>query len=258
MERLPIGRQHGANSLSVGPLDVRLTTLLQWRVVLVEHVNDREQGLSIRRYRFPKATGDECAFHPGAVHTGEMPLDEIWSGMSVELCANVDESLDGRDVDMVYAAEIEDNRLESRTVICLDDARIDMTRSGKIPGTIAESRVCLDVRSLGDFEDVRNEGVGVVVDVGVQDAFADTVDEDARGGRFDGDGRVGAICVVEGDVDVARIGVAVDAVDANTADEVAMCLCKSIEQETAGRSDGGAGKGRGQIGKKFGGLNGTY
>ena len=56
--------------------------------------------------------GGKGAFCPAVVDAGEMPVYFFRSGVAVKLVADVDEVLDGRDVDVVDGRKVEDDGFE--------------------------------------------------------------------------------------------------------------------------------------------------
>lgn len=69
-------------------------------------------GGGVGRGRVAEAGGGEGAFRPAVVDAGEVPFDFVGGGVAVELVADVDEVLDGGDVDVVDGGEVEDDGLE--------------------------------------------------------------------------------------------------------------------------------------------------
>jgi len=59
-----------------------------------------------------EASRDKSAFSPAVVDGCEMPVDDPRSGVFIELIADVNELLDGGNVDVVDGAEIEDDGFE--------------------------------------------------------------------------------------------------------------------------------------------------
>lgn len=53
---------------------------------------------------------------PSVVDAGNMPVDFVGGGVTVELVANIDEVLDGGNVDVVDRGEVEDNGSQWRTI----------------------------------------------------------------------------------------------------------------------------------------------
>ncbi len=59
-----------------------------------------------------EAGGGEGALGPAVGDAGEMPVDLVRACIAVELVADVDEVLDGGDVDVVDGGEVEDDGFE--------------------------------------------------------------------------------------------------------------------------------------------------
>ena len=63
-----------------------------------------------------EAGGGKGAFRPAVVDAGEMPVYSVRGGVAVELIADVEEVLDGCDVDVVDGRKVEDDSFEGRFV----------------------------------------------------------------------------------------------------------------------------------------------
>lgn len=126
-----------------------------------------------------------------------MPVYGVWGGVAVELIADVDEVLDGCDVDVVDGGEVEDDGFEGG-LVGLDGNGFAAARTGVVPGAVlscvlveakrklgwrkgayAEFGVERGVGAVGFFEDGGDHVVEVVVGVGVVEAFREAVHEDA-------------------------------------------------------------------------------
>ena len=59
-----------------------------------------------------EAGGGEGSFGPAVVDAGDMPVYRVRGGVAVQLVADVDEMLDGCDVDIVDGGEVEDDGFE--------------------------------------------------------------------------------------------------------------------------------------------------
>ena len=71
-----------------------------------------EDPAAIRRRRIPETSARKGALSPAVVDAGEMPVDFVGGGVAVELVADVDEVLDGGDVDIVDGGKVEDDGFE--------------------------------------------------------------------------------------------------------------------------------------------------
>lgn len=69
------------------------------------------KGAGAERGRIAKAGGDESTLSPAVVDAGNMPVHLAGRGVAVELVADVDEMLDGRDVDVIDGGEVENDGL---------------------------------------------------------------------------------------------------------------------------------------------------
>lgn len=128
-----------------------------------------------------------------------MPVYGVRGGVAVELIADVDEVLDGRNVDIVDRRKVEDDGFESRSVrfngdgfaaararivprAVLKHLSVEMTGNaergwGEGEGAYAEFGVEGRVGAAGFFKDGGNHVVEVVVGVRVVEAFREAVDE---------------------------------------------------------------------------------
>src|SRR5688572_23463401 len=64
-----------------------------------------------------KAGGRQSALGPAAVDGGKVPFYMLWSCISVELGPDVDETLNGCDINVVDCTEVQDNGTENRPVV---------------------------------------------------------------------------------------------------------------------------------------------
>ena len=112
----------------------------------VGHAEDGLPALEGRRAglrgREAEAGGGEGAFGPAVVDAGEVPVHRVRGGVAVELVADVDEVLDGCDVDVVDRGEVEDDGFEGGFV-GLDGDGSAAARARVVPGPIL-NRVLVD------------------------------------------------------------------------------------------------------------------
>lgn len=80
---------------------------------------EEDGGGSVAGGGVAEAGGGEGAFRPPVVDAGEVPLDLVRGGVTVELVADVDEVLDRGDVDVVDGGEVEDDGFEGREAGCV-------------------------------------------------------------------------------------------------------------------------------------------
>ena len=86
--------------------------------VLAADFSDTEDGFPAVETGFvlgggvAETGGGEGAFGPAVVDAGEVPVYFVGGGVSVELVADVDEVLDGCDVDVVDGGKVEDDGFE--------------------------------------------------------------------------------------------------------------------------------------------------
>lgn len=89
------------------------------RAILAADLSDAENGFPARetlialRCWVAESGGGEGAFCPAVVDAGEMPIYLVRGGVAVELVADVEEVLDGCDVDVVDRRKVEDDSFES-------------------------------------------------------------------------------------------------------------------------------------------------
>lgn len=87
--------------------------------VLTANIGHAEDGLPALegrrvglRGREAEAGRGEGPLGPAVVDAGEVPVHRVWCGVAVELVADVDEVLDGCDVDVVDRGKVEDDGFE--------------------------------------------------------------------------------------------------------------------------------------------------
>ena len=111
--------------------------------VLAANVGDAEDGLpalkgrdvALPRGREAEAGGGEGPLGPAVVDAGEVPVHRVRGGVAVQLVADIDEVLDGGDVDVVDRGEVEDDGFEGRFV-GFDGDGFAAARAGVVPGAI--------------------------------------------------------------------------------------------------------------------------
>lgn len=110
--------------------------------VLAANVGDAEDGLPALegrraglRGREAEAGRGEGAFGPAVVDAGEVPVHRVRGDVAVELVADVDEVLDGCDVDVVDRGEVEDDGFEGGFV-GFDGDGSAAARARVVPGPI--------------------------------------------------------------------------------------------------------------------------
>ena len=111
--------------------------------VLAANVGDAEDGLpalkgrdvALPRGREAEAGGGEGPLGPAVVDAGEVPVHRVRGRVAVQLVADVDEVLDGGDVDVVDRGEVEDDGFEGGFV-GFDGDGFAAARAGVVPGAI--------------------------------------------------------------------------------------------------------------------------
>jgi hypothetical protein len=63
-----------------------------------------------------EAGGGEAALRPSVVDAGAVPVNASRGGVAIELVAHIDQVLYGRDVDVVYGGEVENDGSQDGTV----------------------------------------------------------------------------------------------------------------------------------------------
>lgn len=150
-----------------------------------------------------KAGGGEGALGPPVVDVAEVPVNGVWSSVFVELVADVDEVLDGCEVDVVDGGHVEDDGFESRLVVCFFGL-LAAARAGVVPWPIAEAVIAVGVCAACFGEDNFGELVEIVVCIWIVETFAESVDEDTRVGVLEFDKWIRAIVVIDGKEDVSH------------------------------------------------------
>ena len=120
--------------------------------VLAADVGDAEDGLpalkgrdvALPRGREAEAGGGEGPLGPAVVDAGEVPVHRVRGGVAVQLVADVDEVLDGGDVDVVDRGEVEDDGFEGGFV-GFDGDGFAAARAGVVPGAILS---CVSINAI--------------------------------------------------------------------------------------------------------------
>ena len=110
--------------------------------VLAANVGDAEDGLPAlvdRRVAFgrreAKTGGGEGPFGPAVVDAGDVPVHRVRGGVAVKLVADVNEVLNGGDVDVVDGGEVEDDGFEGG-LVGFDGNGSAAARAGVVPRAI--------------------------------------------------------------------------------------------------------------------------
>lgn len=82
-----------------------------------------------------EAGSDQSTFRPSIVDASNVPVNLVGRCVAIELVADIDQDLNGCDVDIVDRREIEDDGLE-RGAIGMVDLRSTTSRTRVIPWTI--------------------------------------------------------------------------------------------------------------------------
>lgn len=102
---------------------------------------DTEQRLpplndaTVWRSGIAKAGRYQSTFSPSVVDTSDMPVNPVGRCIAVELVSDIDEDLNGCNVDIVDRREIKDDGLE-RGTIGMVDCRFAASRTRVVPRTI--------------------------------------------------------------------------------------------------------------------------
>jgi hypothetical protein len=170
--------------------------------VVTAEISDGEDGLPVSSSVIVRAGSAETeasssqgTLGPSVLNVGKVPVNNLGGGELVELVADIDQSLDRSNINVVDTGEIKNDSLEDGALIVLDS--LDVTGLSVVPGTVTklaeESRV--GTATLG--KDGLGKMVEVVRGVGVVEAFGESVDEDTRVRSANNDLGVGTISVVE-------------------------------------------------------------
>ena len=153
--------------------------------------------------RVAESSRCEGSLGPAAVNSGQMPLHRLRGGISVQLIANVDQGLDTGHVHVVDGLEIEDDGFQSRE---MRDIRFGSAWLGArvVPRTIAWATPGVGVRPPCILKNVFDQIVGVVVGIGVVEAFAEPVDENSGVRSLHVDRRIRPVFVIEGHKNISR------------------------------------------------------
>ena len=110
--------------------------------VLSANVRHAEHGLPALKGRLAVLGGGEAEtgrgegpFGPAVVDAGEVPVHGVWGGVAVELVADVNEVLDGCDVNVVDGGQVEDDGFEG-WLVSFDGCGSTTARAGIVPGAI--------------------------------------------------------------------------------------------------------------------------
>lgn len=170
--------------------------------VVTAEVSDGEDGLPVSGSLIVRtgsaeteSSSSQGTLGPSVLNVGKVPVNNLGGGKLVQLVADINQSLDRSNIDVVDAGEIENNSLENGALIVLDD--LDVTGLSVVPGTVTK----LAKESGVGAAALRKDGLGKVVEVvrgvGVVEALGESVDEDTRVRSANNDLGVGAVSVVE-------------------------------------------------------------
>lgn len=142
-----------------------------------------------------ESSSSESTLSPSVLDVGEVPVNDLGSSELVELVANINQSLDRSNVDVVNTGEIKDHGLEDRSLIIVNS--LDVAGLSVVPRTITKLTQKSRVSSSALLEDGLGEVVQVVRGIGVVEALSKSVDEDTRVRSADDDLRVGTVAVIK-------------------------------------------------------------
>jgi hypothetical protein len=91
-------------------------------------------SLGITRSAETKAGGSKGPLTPSVVNIGKVPVNNFRSCKPVELVANINQSLNRSDIDVVDSGEVEDDSLENGTIVV--GGLLDVAGLTIIPGSI--------------------------------------------------------------------------------------------------------------------------
>lgn len=160
-----------------------------------------------------EAGSSKSTLSPAVVDVGKVPVDDLGSGELVKLVANVDETLNGGDINIVDTGEVEYDGLEDGSGV-IDDL-LDVAGLAVVPGTILFHHVSSLSSRLGakctytklakksgvGSSTLLEDGLGEVVEisrgVGIVETLSEAVDKDTGVRMTDNDLGVGAVTVVK-------------------------------------------------------------
>lgn len=118
----------------------------------VRHAEDGLPALEGRRAswrgREAEAGGGEGPFGPAVVDAGEVPIHRVRGGVAIELVADVDEVLDGCNIDVIDRGEVKDDGFEGGFV-GFDGDGSAAARARVVPGPILN---CVLVDAVGVWD----------------------------------------------------------------------------------------------------------
>lgn len=227
--------------------------------VITTKISDGEDGLPVSGSLIVRAGGAETessssqgTLGPSIFNVGKVPVNNLGGGKLVQLVADINQSLDRSNIDVVDAGEIENNSLENGALIVLDD--LNVTGLSVVPGTVTKLTEKSGVGAATLRKDGRGKMVEVVRGVGVVEALGKSVDEDTRVRSANNDLGVGAVSVVKRKeagsqrtltlIDRARACSAVADVglhgsDTDNTKEAATSLEETEDDDSGGHSDCG-------------------
>lgn len=199
-----------------------------------------------------EASSSQSTLGPSVLDIGEVPVDDLRSSELVKLVANINQSLNGSNVDVVDTGEIEDDSLQNGSLIVLNS--LDVAGLSVVPGTVTKLTQKSRVSSSALLEDGLGEVVKVVRCVGVVKALGKSVDEDSRVRSTDDDLGVGTVAVIKRKeassertltlVNGSRAGGTVTDVglhgsDTDNTEEATTGLEETEDDDSSGHGDGG-------------------
>jgi hypothetical protein len=170
--------------------------------VITSEVSDGEDSLPVSSSVVVRAGSSETeasssqgTLGPSVLNVGKVPVNDLGGSELVELVADIDQSLDRSDINVVDTGEIENDSLEDGALVVLDS--LDVTGLSVVPRTVTKLAKKSGVGSATLGKDGLGKMVEVVRGVRVVEALGKSVDEDTRVRSANNDLRVGTISVVE-------------------------------------------------------------
>jgi hypothetical protein len=170
--------------------------------VITAKVSDGEDGLPVSGSLVVRtgsaeteSSSSQGTLGPSVLNIGKVPVNNLGGGKLVQLVADINQSLNRGNINVVDAGEIQNDSLENGALIVLDN--LNVTGLSVVPGTVTKLAKKSGVGTATLGKDGLSKVVEVVRGVGVVEALGESVDEDTRVRSANNDLWVGAVSVVE-------------------------------------------------------------
>lgn len=143
-----------------------------------------------------EASSSQGTLGPSVLNVGKVPVNNLGGSILVKLVANINQTLDRCNIDVVNGGEVKHNSFEDGSLVI--SAVLDVSGFVVIPGSITKLAKKRGISPAALFENRLGEVVEISGGIGVVESLGKSVDEDTGVRASYENLGVGAIAVVQG------------------------------------------------------------